>query len=95
VPPTVDQEYFQLFTGHETVLRQVVSKEVLGTEDLGSAVSRVWKSDLLTTQEKIQCLGCVSQRGPVAGSGPSGYQHTVQAELLKYLSLHPQTLPIL
>lgn len=49
MPPTVDQEYFQLFTEHETVLRQVVSKEVLRTEGLGSVVSRVCKPGLLTT----------------------------------------------
>lgn len=93
-----DQECFQLFAGHETVLRQVVSKEDMGTEVLGSVVSRVWKPDLrqrLNTGERTQCLGCVSQRGPVSGSGPSGCQHTVQAELLKYLSRHPQILPIL
>lgn len=43
---TVDQECFQLFTGHETVSRQMVSKEDLGTEGLGSVVDRVWKPDL-------------------------------------------------
>lgn len=31
-----DQECFQLFAGHETVLRQLVSKEDMGTEVLGS-----------------------------------------------------------
>lgn len=59
-------------------------------------VSRVWKLDLhqrLNTGEKAQRLGCVSWRD--LAQGPSGCQHTAQAELPKYPSPNAQILPML